>query len=86
MGGASHGSSRPVRTCPFDLITFHVFFISFWLYNLLYLTCVMVNKAVKKKKKKKKKVSNSYVTGLVFLRLGVTNSYVLGVTFITLGG
>ena len=50
MGGASHGSSRPVRTCPFDLITFHVFFISFWLFNLLYLTCVMVNKAVKKKK------------------------------------
>ena len=53
MGGASHGSLCPVCTCPFDLITFYVFFISFWLFNLLYLTCVMVNKAVKKKKKKK---------------------------------
>ena len=33
MGGASHGSSRPVRTCPFDLITLnhfaHIFLFSF---------------------------------------------------------
>ena len=65
MGGASHGSSRPVRTCPFDLITFHVFFISFWLFNLLYLTCVMVNKAVKKKKKKKKKDVSGFGVGHV---------------------
>ena len=29
-------------------ITLHIYFISFWLFNLLYVTCVMVNKAVKK--------------------------------------
>ena len=34
-------------------ITLHVYFISFWLFNLLYVTCVMVNKAVKKNQKKK---------------------------------
>ena len=53
MGGASHGSSRPVRTFPFDLITLnhfaHIFHFFSWLFNLLYVTCVMVNKAVKKK-------------------------------------
>lgn len=53
MGGASHGSSRPVRTFPFDLITLnhfaHIFPSFSWLFNLLYVTCVMVNKAVKKK-------------------------------------
>ena len=52
MGGASHGSSRPVRTFPFDLITLnhfaHIFNFFSWLFNLLYVTCVMVNKAVKK--------------------------------------
>ena len=56
MGGASHGSSRPVRTFPFDLITLnhfaHIFHFFSWLFNFLYVTCVMVNKAVKKKKKK----------------------------------
>lgn len=56
MGGASHGSSRPVRTFPFDLITLnhfaHIFHFFSWLFNLLYVTCVMVNKAVKKKKLK----------------------------------
>ena len=54
MGGASHGSSRPVRTFPFDLITLnhfaHIFLFFSWLFNLLYVICVMVNKAVKKKK------------------------------------
>ena len=31
-------------------ITLHIHFIFFsWLFNLLYVTCVMVNKAVKKK-------------------------------------
>ena len=50
MGGASHGSSRPVRTFPFDLITLnHFAHIFSWLFNLLYVTCVMVNKAIKKK-------------------------------------
>ena len=32
-------------------ITLHIYFISSWLFFLLYVTCVMVNKAVKKKKK-----------------------------------
>ena len=34
MGGASHGSSLPAHTCPFDLITSNHFahnFISSWL-------------------------------------------------------
>ena len=31
-------------------ITLHIYFISSWLFFLLYVTCVMVNKAVKKKK------------------------------------
>ena len=57
MGGASHGSSRPVRTFPFDLITLnhfaHISHFFSWLFNLLYVICVMVNKAVKKKKKKR---------------------------------
>ena len=48
-------SSRPVHTFPFDLITLnhfaHIFNFFSWLFNLLYLTCVMVNKTVKKKKK-----------------------------------
>ena len=52
MGGASHGSSRPVRTFPFDLITLnhfaHIFYFFSWLFNFLYVTCVMVNKAVTK--------------------------------------
>ena len=48
------GRRRPVRTCPFDLITLHLYFISSWLFTLLYVTCVMVNKAVKKKNIKKK--------------------------------
>ena len=52
-------SSRPVCTFPFDLITLnhfaHIFNFFSWLFNLLYLTCVMVNKTVKKKKKKRKK-------------------------------
>ena len=30
-------------------ITFYLYFISSCLFNLLYVTCVMVNKAVKKK-------------------------------------
>ena len=55
LGGASHGSSRPVRTFPFDLITLnhfaHIFHFFSSLFNLLYVTCVMVNKAVKKKVK-----------------------------------
>ena len=55
LGGASHGSSRPVRTFPFDLITLnhfaHIFHFFSSLFNLLYVTCVMVNKAVKKKSK-----------------------------------
>ena len=59
MGGASHGSSHPVRTFPFDLITLnhfaHIFHFFSWLFNLLYVTCVMVNKAVKKKQKQKNK-------------------------------
>ena len=62
MDGASHGSSRPVRTFPFDLITsyhfayiFHFFSVIYLI--LLYVTCVMVNKVVKKKKKKKKEIS-----------------------------
>ena len=29
-------------------ITLHIYFISSWLFSLLYVTCVMVNKAVKK--------------------------------------
>ena len=53
MGSASHGSSRPVRICPFDLITLYhfvyIFHFFFRLFILLYVTCVMVNKAVKKK-------------------------------------
>ena len=54
MGGASHGSSRPVRTFPFDLIAlnhfayiFHFFFLG-CLICCMYVSCVMVNKAVKK--------------------------------------
>ena len=46
-------SLRPVRTFPFDLITLnhfaHIFNFFSSLFNLLYVTCVMVNKAVKKK-------------------------------------
>ena len=30
-------------------ITLHIYFISSWLFNLLYVTSVMVNKVVKKK-------------------------------------
>ena len=30
-------------------INLHIYFISSWLFFLLYVTCVMVNKAVKKK-------------------------------------
>ena len=30
-------------------ITLHIYFISSWLFNLLYVACVMVNLAVKKK-------------------------------------
>ena len=55
MGGASHGSSRPVRTFPFDLITLYHFVYIFlfffgYLFILLNVTCVKVYKAVKKKK------------------------------------
>ena len=34
-------------------IALHIYIISSWLFNLLYLTCVMVHKAVKKKRKKR---------------------------------
>ena len=30
-------------------ISLHIYFISSWLFNLFYVTCVMVDKAVKKK-------------------------------------
>ena len=48
------GPRVPFAPALLTLSLFTYFFISFWLFNLLYLTCVMVNKAVKKKKKKKK--------------------------------
>ena len=35
-------------------MTLHIYFISFWLFIFWYVTCVMVNKVVKKKKKKTK--------------------------------
>ena len=47
------GPRVPFAPALLTLSLFTYFFISFWLFNLLYLTCVMVNKAVKKKKKKK---------------------------------
>ena len=50
------GPRVPFAPALLTLSLFTYFFISFWLFNLLYLTCVMVNKAVKKKKKKKKKI------------------------------
>ena len=39
MGGASHGSSCPVRTCPFDLITSHHFAYIFHFFSV---TCLVV--------------------------------------------
>ena len=53
------GPRVPFAPALLTLSLFTYFFISFWLFNLLYLTCVMVNKAVKKKKKKKKKTSKT---------------------------
>ena len=46
-------------------ITLHIYFISSCLFNLLYQTCVMVNKAVNKKKNKEKK--EWFITGESFL-------------------
>ena len=60
------------------LITLHIYFIFFsWLFNFLYVTCVMVNKAVKKKKSSKityvyiKVASRQYSTTFMLLLLSM---------------
>ena len=50
------GSSRPVRTCPFDLITLYhfVYIFHFFFFSVIYLAlCNLCNVVVVKKKERK---------------------------------
>ena len=61
MGGASYSMGpRPLLTLALH-ITLPIYFISSRLFILLYVICVMVNKAVNKKKKNESQ-KNTYLT------------------------